>query len=205
MTPARYREIRAAVVAAGFGHDIEWSEGLSFPETAEEFAGEAIWVVLCSGFSARAARGIMDRLWPMLGFDRRGVLSCSDKQLRAVVKHPLKAAAIERIWRDRKELFADLQTHRGSVDDTLAFLETLPHIGPVTRFHLAKNIGIDCAKPDIHLTRIAQACGETVDALCRRLAEATGDRIATVDYVLWRAAEQRIVDSRALTPHAHNN
>ena len=57
---------------------------------------------------------------------------------------------------------------------------------PITCWHLAKNYGHDCAKPDRYLTRIAGA--EGTHDLCARLAKETGDRIATVDLVIWRAA-----------------
>jgi hypothetical protein len=39
--------------------------------------------------------------------------------------------------------------------DPLGVLQSLPYIGPVTCYHLAKNIGLQVAKPDHHLTRLA--------------------------------------------------
>lgn len=53
--------------------------------------------------------------------------------------------------------------------------------------HLAKNLGCDVVKPDRWLERLAAAEGTTPHLLCNRLAYASGDRIATVDVVLWRA------------------
>ena len=64
---------------------------------------------------------------------------------------------------------------------------SLPWIGDITKYHLAKNLGANVAKPDRWLVRLADAEKTTVDQLCRRLAIATGDRVATVDVVLWRA------------------
>ena len=71
-------------------------------------------------------------------------------------------------------------------------LETLsefPYIGPVTVYHLAKNLGFPVAKPDRHLVRIANVVGRASPAeLCDELSLATGDPVQLVDLVLWRYA-----------------
>lgn len=91
-----------------------------------------------------------------------------------------------------------LQLHLGdAADDKLAFCESLPWIGGITKYHLAKNFGADVAKPDVHLKRLADAAGCTAQALCDRLARETGYRVGTVDVVLWRACAIGLVDSRA--------
>ena len=81
----------------------------------------------------------------------------------------------------------------------LEWLQGLPWIGGITKYHLAKNLGIDCAKPDVHLQRLADREGVTAHVLCERLAKATGYRIATVDLVLWRACATGLIDSRTGT------
>jgi hypothetical protein len=68
-------------------------------------------------------------------------------------------------------------------------LRQIPFIGPVTVYHLAKNLGMDVAKPDRHLCRIAAAVEFDRPAdLCAVIGSAVGDRVATVDLVLWRFA-----------------
>ena len=52
---------------------------------------------------------------------------------------------------------------------------------------------MDVAKPDRHLVRISEVSGETAEALCQRLSDASGDRVATVDLVIWRAANLGVV------------
>ena len=65
----------------------------------------------------------------------------------------------------------------------------MPHIGPITKFHLARNLGLDYAKPDRHLVKIALAFGySNVQAFCREASELTGDKIGLVDLVFWRFA-----------------
>ena len=51
MTPSRYHELRTAVIEAGYEHDIEWAQTVKAPATPVDFAGEVIWVILCSGMT----------------------------------------------------------------------------------------------------------------------------------------------------------
>lgn len=187
MTPERYQEIRAAIAAAGYADEIAWAEGVKAPETPEDFAGEAIWVILCSGMKEQIARKISDKVWSAIN---------DGLPVRSVFGHDGKAAAIETIWRDRETLFDSFKRASDKVD----FCQRLPWIGYITKWHLAKNCGVDCAKPDIHLTRLATYYGTTPASLCASLATATGDRIATVDLVIWRACNLEIIKSRELTP-----
>lgn len=189
MTPERYQEVRSAITEAGYASEIEWAEGVKAPENADDFAGEAIWVILCSGMKEQIARKISDKVW---GAIRAG------KPVRSVFGHDGKAAAIETIWRDRENLFYSF----GLANDKVEFCLRLPWIGNITKWHLAKNYGVDCAKPDIHLTRLADHYGTTPANLCAVLAEASGDRIATVDLVIWRACNLGIIKTRELTPHS---
>ena len=75
-------------------------------------------------------------------------------------------------------------------------METLPWIGPITKYHLARNLGIDVAKPDRHLVRLAKRFGYNestgVQQMCEELAERTRDRIGVVDVVLWRYANLKV-------------
>jgi hypothetical protein len=120
---------------------------------------------------------------------------CARRAL-AVFHHPGKISAIG----DVATIIAEtgFETFRDRLrNDGLNELQRLPFIGPITRFHLAKNLGLDVVKPDRHLVRIARAAGFTdPEAMCRVVAEVTGDRLATVDVVLWRFAtlEPRYVD-----------
>ena len=54
---------------------------------------------------------------------------------------------------------------------------------------MAKNIGIQVAKPDRHLVRMAKAAGYSdVQLFCRTISQLSGDSIPVVDIVLWRFA-----------------
>lgn len=166
--------------------DIAWAQELQTPANPDQFALEAIFVICNSGMKNTVARGIFQRCTAALQ-DSSAVF--------AVFKHPGKAAAIETIWRDRERLWDGYL----SAADKLAFLQGLPWIGGITKYHLAKNFGADVAKPDVHLVRLADREGCAVQALCERLANDVGLRVATVDTVLWRACANGVLNSRTGT------
>jgi hypothetical protein len=174
LTLELYLRARARLAELGHGGDVEWAENVKAPTTPEKFVCEYVRVVLNSGMKNTIARKIMDRVWPRL---------YADEPITDVFRHPGKRDAIEGVWRQREFYFRQFL----EAVDPVAWCETLPWIGGITKFHLAKNLGVDCAKPDRWLVRLAALDGETVEALCRRLAEAAGDRVATVDVILWRA------------------
>lgn len=176
-----YLQIRARLVELGHGEDYTWSETLKPPTTAEAMACEYVWVVLNSGMRNTVARKIFDRVWPRVS---------AGEPISRVFGHKGKVAAIEHVWSHRADYFTCLQ----AATDVIGWCASLPWIGDITKYHLAKNLGADVAKPDRWLVRLAEASGETVDELCRRLAAATGDRVATVDVVLWRACAIGLLD-----------
>ncbi len=73
--------------------------------------------------------------------------------------------------------------------DPIRVLQSFPYIGPITVFHIAKNIGIKVAKPDRHLFRLAHSSGfQSVEEFCGTIAHFLGEDIRRVDSVLWRFA-----------------
>jgi hypothetical protein len=114
------------------------------------------------------------------------------RSVRRIFRHEGKAKAIDQIWADRERLFAEFR----DTDDKVEFCQSLPWIGPVTRYHLAKELGVEAAKPDVHLARLATHDRMSVERLCRRLARQTGYRLGTIDTILWRACATGILDSK---------
>jgi len=180
MLADEYKAIRQKVSDAGFSDEIEWAQSIVAPETPEAFASEAIWVILNSGMAWRVARIIAERVW---GAIREG------RPISSAFGHKGKVSAIEYIWENRDILYQKFF----AAEDVLEFCQSLPWIGPITKYHLAKNLGADVAKPDRHLVRIACKYNTDPHTLCATLSATTGDRIATVDLVLWRAAERRMI------------
>jgi hypothetical protein len=165
----------SAVKLAGYGDDIQWAENLAPPTDADEFALEVIFVICNSGMRFTVARTIYERVIASLA------QSVSSSK---VFKHTGKCVAIDHVWYRRHELYAAYLR----AADKLTYLETLPWIGGITKYHLAKNFGLQYAKPDVHMQRLAGTFHTTPQALCEQLSAEHGLKVATVDTLLWRAA-----------------
>ncbi|WP_199030767.1 hypothetical protein [Ralstonia sp. ASV6] len=173
---------------------VDWSANrIGPPADSGAMAGEIIWIILCAGRKAQAARTIERKVWRAIN---------AGEPVVNAFGYRAKAEAIEKIYRERDEYFTSLLDVLAMQDD-VALVEwcgSLPYVGQVTKYQLAKNFGADVAKPDIWLCRLAgfpdqprkalrfrfPACM----ALCEPLAKATGDSIATVDTLLWLACNK---------------
>lgn len=183
-TPEKLQLVIEKLRLAGFAdEDIAWSEHTEPPPTPEHFASEAIFVICNSGMHNRTAKLIFDRVFEAIR---------AQEPVFKALAHKAKASAIETIWRDRQALFDGYF----AAQDKLKFCGDLPCLGPITKYHLAKNLGIDVAKPDRHLVRLAALDHETAQALCDRLGRATGLKSCTVDILLWRACANGILDPK---------
>lgn len=152
------------------------------PMEATDFALRVSYVILSSGMKWNIITDIWRRLRPAL---------IETGHVGGTFGHPGKKKSIEKVMAEREVYFTAFKAAwRAGPDEVIAFCETLPHIGKTTKFHLAKNLGIDVAKPDVWLVRVARSSGEGPQDLCQRLSRESGDRVATVDYVIWRACQQ---------------
>ena len=183
LTLNRMRRLEAALRRQGYGPTIEWSENIQPPADADGFADQAIYAIINGGMKATVAGPIHIRCMASL----QASLSAT-----SVFGHPGKAMAIDQVWSERQRLFDGYREAR----DPLVFLVTLPWIGPVLALHLAKLMGHDVAKPDIHLERLARRDCTTTAKLCRKLARQTGYRVATIDSILWRACADGLIKSQ---------
>lgn len=183
ITAKRFRRLEEALRRAGYGPMIEWSETVTPPADAEAFASEAIYVICNSGMKNSVAAPIAGRCLAALQ---------TGSSATTVFGHSGKARAIDAVWRRRDEFFAKFALNGAKLED----LRQLPWIGPVTVYHLAKNLGADEAKPDIHLERLARRDLTTTHRLCERLSLITGLRVATVDSILWRACADGYLNSK---------
>lgn len=174
MNLADYLRLKSAISDMGYADDIQWAETVGAPTSANAFAAEYIFVVCNSGMKAQIAGAIFDRVMTAI---------IDGQHPSTVFGHMGKCNGIWQVWRERDKWYADFQ----AAGDKVTFLEGMPWIGSITKWHLAKNFGVDVVKPDRHLVRVADHYMTTPTALCEQLAQQTGDRIGTVDYVIWRA------------------
>jgi len=183
-----YGNAKAAVIREGYAGEVEHVRQLQpFPCPPEWFLYQYIFVVISSGMKNQVAEGILQKVM------------ASGKYDPSVIGHPGKRAAIERALKDSDMWFGKLCQSC----DKLEYLATLPWIGPITKFHLARNIGIDVAKPDRHLVRLSERFGygsgyADVQEMCQFLSNQVGDKIGVVDVVLWRYSN--LFGSKVNTP-----
>lgn len=180
-----YLELRQAVLDEGFEEEVKWAENIKAPLTPEALALEAIYVICNSGMKAQVARGIYDRVVAWLrGGEPSGF------------GHAGKLRAISWIWKHKERLFLEFKAAPRKVD----WCDSLPFIGGITKWHLAKNLGVDVVKPDRHLVRMAEAMKYvSPQVLCDAISSVTGAKVATIDTVIWRACNLGILESKAST------
>ncbi|MBN3729439.1 hypothetical protein [Burkholderia sp. Tr-20390] len=180
MELSEYLQLRAEITQRGYGDDIAWSESVGAPGSAELFAQEHAFVVCNSGMRAQIASTIYRKVMGAL---------LDGQHPSTVFGHKGKSEAMWAVWQNRADWFS----RYWAADDKVAFLGSLPWIGDITKWHLAKNFGVDAVKPDRHLVRVAARYETDPTTLCARLARASGDRIGTVDTVIWRACNLGII------------
>jgi hypothetical protein len=190
----RYQQIRAWVLSncgtgefERYGHEHDGS----FGET--DLLREHAWVVLASGFSEKMVRRVFSVFslcfhdWSSAAVIVHDWEICRATAL-AVFNNPKKVNSILALSEYVHHMGFD-QVKRAIEEDPVCNLGRLPGLGPVTAWHLAKNLGWDVAKPDRHLERITRYWGYgDAQGLCLDIAARTSDSVAQVDYVLWRYA-----------------
>lgn len=189
-----YLGVRNYVIKAGYAREIDWQETRSLARlTEQDFLAESAWVILSSGMRESVVRKRFEAVsrafknWTSACTIAASRVRC-EKEARKKFNHPAKIRAIGNVCErvaacTFPQIIKEIET-RG-----IDFLQTFDFIGPVTRFHLAKNIGLDVVKPDRHLLRMAAVAGcSNPEELCRLIAEVTGDKVSVIDLVLWRYA-----------------
>lgn len=192
-----YSRASQFVVDCGFEDEIEWQRSRQLEQMTEtQFLSEAAWVVLSSGMRETVIRSKFPSIsksfhhWESADEIHQNAKVCREQAL-TYFGHSGKISAILTIVEHVAETGID------SVKEELAssgvsFISNFPYMGPATSYHLAKNLGLDVAKPDRHLIRITEAAGyDSPDSLCRTIADYTGESIAVIDVILWRYATLR--------------
>lgn len=113
-------------------------ESAGEPDTAEAFARAAIRVICEAGVLPSVGERVFDRCLRAVE---------SGATARMALRHPRKADAIDRLWRERRVFF---RGYRASADK-LAYLGALPGLGPVTKWRLARRLHL----PEAGLPRAA--------------------------------------------------
>lgn len=189
-----YFFIKDAVLKAGFGEEISWQASVKFENITEsDFLSEYAWVALSAGMKERVIRKRFQYVsYAFFHWESAKIIATNEDSCRRLAL---------RYFNNRRKIEAIISTARDIASlgfscfkeaiysNPLEVLQALPFIGPVTRYHLAKNIGLPFAKPDRHLVRLATYAGYgDVQEFCGDICMYTGDSIPVVDLVLWRFA-----------------
>jgi len=190
----RYLMAKRIIIDQGFQNEIIWQYKLSFEDLKEtDFLREFAWVVLASGMRERVVRNLFPSIsycffnWSSAEEIADNADICFNSAIKQFNHRPKIAAIIYAAQKIRDTNFNDFknQIKRKPIE----VLQQFPYIGPITVFHLAKNIGLPVAKPDRHLVRIAHQEGfQDVQDFCKQISQESGDSVPVVDIVLWRFA-----------------
>lgn len=172
--------------------EIDWANSINSKTfknlKSKGFLSQYCWVIYASGFKASIIEGIFPALKTAFKeFELEELAKMrSTKPVLVIFNNESKANSFLVGSKSiAKEGFSSFK--KRLQDAGIDMLEELPGIGPITKFHLAKNIGLaDEAKPDIWLVRAADACSSTVEDLVAFLSEKYGISRHAVDVILWR-------------------
>ena len=206
-----YIMARDAVIAAGYGWEIDAQKNASLDEiTEKDFLQEAAWVILSAGMKESVIRKKFTGLshaflyWESASAIAKGKQVCRATAL-SCFGHKGKIDAIlavaDHVAENGFHYVKQSIQERGP-----QYLQAFPFIGPVTCWHLAKNLGLDVVKPDRHLSRISAVAGfGSPHSLCRAIADLSGERISVIDIVLWRFAtlNRQYLSLFGSFPHSH--
>ena len=168
-----YNKIKTMVIDKGYGDELLWINNIPNPVDKILFFKEYSWVVINSGMKNSVAEKIFKNFW------NNGSIDFS------AINHPNKNKAMKKVFKRLDFYFL----HFTKSKNKLMYLKSLPHIGDITKYHLARNLGLNYAKPDRHLVRISNLFNYTnVQEFCKKLSILTDDPIGLVDLVLWRFA-----------------
>lgn len=183
------------------GLDARYSDSILHVDDVTEslFLRELAWVILSSGFKEKVVRKIFPHIslcfcdWETAEEISRNRNVCESTALDVFKsKNKIKAIA------DGASLINDLGfleiKNRMSVD-VLSTLRMFPFIGPITVFHLAKNIGYDVSKPDRHIVRLGNKHGyDDANEFCLAVSRMTELSVSFVDTIMWRLSEMGLSD-----------
>ena len=148
---------------------------------SNEFARQAIYVVLSSGFSQKTAKKKHSEIMQALKNEESDLLS--------IFNNKNKISAIKKLWQDRKKICDDYYK-LSNLDLKLSYLLKLPHIGKITANHLARNLGENIFKRDVWIERLLKKYGED---LFDRLEKETSLPRGYIDVVLWKACQNGLI------------
>ncbi len=201
--PIEYFKFAHDFTTKNYNNELNHILSTKFEEVdADKFFKEVLWVIHTSGFSAKAVSKFYPKLLKSytdlseneIGESLPERISKLDKkkvitEISKIVNNPEKISAVYEVSKKiEKEGWG---TFKSQIKPDLSFLQSLPYIGKITKYHLARNIGfLGVVKPDLHLERLASVWGFN-DSLqmCNHIKSDFPEiELGIIDLCLWYSA-----------------
>lgn len=190
----KYTYAKQTVIEKGYLDEIMWQSNINFDEVDEStFLREIAWVILSSGMREQVVRNLFYNIskcffnWESANVIIENEDRCVNGALKFFNSKPKIYAIVNAA--QKIDDIGFLEVKKLISESAIDNLRDFSYIGPVTVYHLAKNIGLPVAKPDRHLRRIATMEGYSdVQMFCDDISRMSGDSVPVVDIVLWRFA-----------------
>ena len=176
--------------------------------TPEEFAYEVFYVICVAGFKQDYAKKMCEKIIAVIE-EKNGNISIED--LNKIYGNKNKVKSIFDVWENRRFYQEKFYTFK-NIDEKVNYLGTLPYIGNITKFHLARNLGLNFVKYDIWIQRLGVALygdenlvdlvnntkllpkiKEACDIMFENLFNLTLEKKGFIDVVLWRSCQKGLL------------
>ena len=213
ITPQLFYYIQHLLIESGNDSDnssfAEIHNRLHHPKsfTPEEFAEEVFYVICVAGFRQKTAKMICNKIKDYI----RSSTNPNFDDMIKIYGNVNKVKAILEVWNNRKELHKEFYK-LSNPELKLDFLSKLPHIGHITKYHIARNLGVNFVKYDIWIQRLGVALygeieyvnkisnsklnvkiKEICDKMFLDLEEQINEKTGYIDVVLWKACQQGLL------------
>jgi endonuclease III len=191
-----YQYAEQLVNEGGFNKQVDYLKDLMETQpyrtiSVEQFFREYTWVVFTCGFKAAYVQKYWKHIKKMCcDFDISKAKELSFEELLEVspIKNKKKLKAIEQSFNIIDEYFIEEVHKIKDKDEAKNLFKTLPFIGEITVYHIMRNVGIDCFKPDRHIVHITKDLKISEEDLFETIRSKYKEYIGVIDYILWRAS-----------------
>jgi hypothetical protein len=186
-----FKKARKTVIDSGFQWEIDLVENRFFKDITESDLRESFL------FCALGSSGLNNKVVS------KQCDAFHEKYLKGenafdVIPNGRIRKAVMYVWVNSETILSDL-VRKNNDDARIEYIRTLPQMGKKTSKHFARNLGMDCVKPDIWMDRLAEHWGfrdidynPDPDAMCKCIQDHLPSfgmpyyRIGTIDVILWR-------------------
>lgn len=210
ISPSLFYHIQHLLINSGNDSDnssfAEIHERLYKPKifAPDDFAKEVFYVICVAGFKQATAKKMCNKI---IDFIDKNQFPTQEDLLK-IYGNVNKTKAIIQVWNNRIKLQNEFY-RLNNPEEKLVFLSNLPHIGNITKYHIARNLGINFVKYDIWIQRLGVALygnlehvekvsnsklnpliKEMCDKMFQILEDKINEKVGYIDVILWKACQQ---------------